>query len=195
MSVAQHLLVRWVLPGQPISCAALCSTCWLVGDSSAGLHLLRLPSASSTTAVWQSLQSSCPLAIPDVLACVPLKLAAPPPAAAAAAAAAGSDQQVAALVVIGSRSSSSQVLGLTHGFMAGLQQQQQQQLTGWRMLQSALLPSLAGPQAAAVFQDSTGARGGVRSAGTAARRQCSASEAAWHAAAVLRVQARCPSSR
>jgi len=67
------------------------------------------------------------------------------------------EQQLAGLLVLGSKCSSSQVVGLPRVIAAcGQQGDIQPQQLVLPVLQSALLPSLAGAQAAAVYSDPSG---------------------------------------
>jgi hypothetical protein len=80
--------------------------------------------------------------------------------------AAEEQQQLAALLLVGSRCSSSQTLGIpqslwdaiTSNRLDALQQQDHQQAP-WVLpvVQSALLPSIAGAQSVAVYKDPSGA--------------------------------------
>lgn len=156
--------------------------CCLLLAVLAGLYLLHLQPPGSNgigtvAAAWQAVKTSCPLAVPDVLLHVPVQLVAAaadqheqPQAQLQQQQQPQQEQQerdnhLAALVVLGSRSSSSQVVALTAAFVdaAGLQQPQlqgqQQGLPMCPVLQSAFVPSLAGAQAVAAYQDPSGVVG------------------------------------
>lgn len=129
--------------------------------------MLQLPACSST-ASWQQLKTSGCMSIPDVLLHVPLEQ--PQQGIVDSKQEReqqheqpdhGRQQQLAGLLLVGSKCSSSQVLGLPRNLWSQamsssrsvLPQQQQWVLP---VLQSALLPSLAGAQAVAVYTDPSG---------------------------------------
>ena len=108
------------------------------------------------------LQTSGCLAIPDTLLHIPLPCQQPPQQQQLQQQAHA--HQLSGLLLVGSRSSSSQVVGLPQGLSSVFDtvwspSNQQQQQPVLPILQSALLPSLAGRQAATVYKDPSGMSG------------------------------------
>lgn len=116
--------------------------------------MLRLPQTGAAAAVWSRLQAKGCLAIPHVLLHVPFTASSAQQQQQQQSAAHEHPRQLSGLLVVGSRCSSSQVVGLPRDLFTAEADDAQQQVLP--ILQSALVPSLAGAQAAAVYKDPSG---------------------------------------